>query len=174
MSSSSASRRRLVGLAAVALPGLAAGCNLRPLHARRETGDVNTALAAITVETPRSSLGRLMREELEVALNPAGVTAPAVYTVDVQLERFSDALAIQLDDTTTRYNLIISARYQLRRRVDNAVVYRSAARRVASYNVVRAPYATLVAEQDAERRAVAELAQEIRTRLAIQLERGSG
>ena len=40
-------------------------------------------------------------------------------------------------------------------------------RRIASYNAIRAPYAELAAELDAERRAAREVGTDIRTQLAI-------
>jgi LPS-assembly lipoprotein len=158
-------RRRALALLAAAA-GLA-GCNLRPLHGGAVGAKVDRELASVDVLAPRSRLGQILREELSRELNPAGLSAEPDYDLHVRLERYKDALAIQLDDTTTRYNLTIFARYELRRRADRTVVLKSASRRVASYNVVRAPYATLVAEQDAERRALSELAKEIRTRLSV-------
>ena len=74
---------------------------------------------------------------------------------------------IQLDDTVTRYDLSLAATFSLKRKADNVVVYRSAVRRTASYNVRDEPYATLVARQDAERRAAVEAGNEIVARLAL-------
>ena len=53
-------------------------------------------------------------------------------------------------------------------------VIRSAVRRVASYNVVADPFATLIAEQDAERRAAVEVSRVIRTQLTIFFETAAG
>ena len=50
--------------------------------------------------------------------------------------------------------------------------YRSALRRVASYNVVTDPFATLMAEQDAELRAATELSRGIRTLLTLHFQGG--
>ncbi|MDX6750829.1 LPS assembly lipoprotein LptE [Geminicoccaceae bacterium 1502E] len=161
-------RRSVLALLGLAAPGLAA-CNLRPLHGGGAGAETNRELAAIMVETPRSRVGQILRNQLLDELNPAGLTVPSVYRLIVRLDRERDALAIQLDDTVTRYDLTLLARFELRRKADGVTLYQGAARRVASYNVVRAPYATLVAEQDAERRAARELSQEIRARLAVQL-----
>jgi LPS-assembly lipoprotein len=144
-----------------------AACNLQPLYGGRAGQQVSRTLATVEIYTPRNRIGQLLRVQLADELNPEGVTSPRQYDLLVRLDRFRDALAIQLDDTVTRYNLTLLATYELRRRTDNAVVFSSAARRIASYNVVEAPYATLAAEHDAERRAVEELAVEIRTRLSI-------
>ena len=47
------------------------------------------------------------------------------------------------------------------------MLYNSAIRRVVSYNVRTDPFSTLIAEQDAERRAAHELATQIRTMLSL-------
>ena len=47
------------------------------------------------------------------------------------------------------------------------MLYDSATRRVVSYNVRTDPFATLIAEQDAERRASREVARQIRTILSL-------
>lgn len=161
-------RRRALALLALAGPALAA-CNLRPLHGGAAGPETNRELAAIELDVPRSRMGQIVRNELMAELNPAGLSVPTRYRLRVRLDRQRDALAIQLDETVTRFNLTLLARFDLRRKVDDATLYQGAVRRVASYNVVRAPYATLVAEQDAERRAAVELSREIRARLAVQL-----
>ena len=83
----------------------------------------------------------------------------------------ANALGIQLDSTITRYNLLLTAAFQLRDKDRNELVYASPVQRVASYNVSREPYADLIASQDAERRAAQEVATEIRTLLAVQFAR---
>lgn len=166
-------RRRALALLGLALPGLAA-CNLRPLHGGSSGAAANRELASIAVDVPRSRIGQILRNQLLDELNPAGMEVPQRYVLIVRLDRERDALAIQLDDTVTRFDLTLLARFELRRKADGVTLYQGAARRVASYNVVRAPYATLVAEEDAERRAARELSREIRARLAVRLEEAAG
>jgi hypothetical protein len=67
----------------------------------------------------------------------------------------------------TRYDLSLAATFELKRKADGKTVYRSAVRRVSSYNVRDEPFATLVAERDAERRAAREVGRQIRTQLAL-------
>jgi LPS-assembly lipoprotein len=156
-------RRTLVLL----LTAFGSGCALTPLHGPGLGERVNPALASIEVDAPRNRLGQILATELRRELDPAGLDPPPSHLLVIRLDREKSPLAVQLDDVTTRFDLTLAARFDLIRKVDGQVLYRSAVRRVASYNVVRAPYATLVAEQDAERRAAKELAREIRTRLAV-------
>jgi LPS-assembly lipoprotein len=157
-------RRRLLLLAA-ALP--LAGCNLRPLHGGARGAALNRDLAAIEVDPSDRRLDQAMRNFLIEELNPAGVQLPPEYRLTVELQRAKNALAIQLDDVATRFDLSLAATFELKAKADSRVLYRSAIRRVVSYNVRSEPFATLVAEQDAERRAAREVSRQIRTQLAL-------
>jgi LPS-assembly lipoprotein len=93
------------------------------------------------------------------------------YDLVIRLTNTNSALAIQLDNTITRYNLTLTAAFDLKDRSDGGVVFASTVQRVASYNVRRAPFATLTAQKDAERRAAEEIADDIRTLLALNFQR---
>jgi LPS-assembly lipoprotein len=165
-----ATRRRLL-VALGSAPWALAGCNLRPLHGGSQGAVVNRSLAEIEVRPIGGRLGQVTRNYLIDELNPAGLAVPPTYRLELDLKRDDSALAIQLDDTITRFNLIVAASFSLRRTADDRVVYRSAARRVSSFNVDTEPFATLIAEQDAERRAVRELTRQIRAQLVSWLNR---
>ena len=132
-------------------------------------GKVNAELAAIEVRTPETPIGFALSDSLADELNPAGLSVMPRYDLEISLKRTRTALAIQLDDRITRYDLTLAAFFTLRHKGEERTLYRSAVRRVASYNVVREPFATLVAEQDAERRAAVEISRQIRTLLAVRL-----
>lgn len=157
----------------VVLGGLAAlaGCGFRPLLGQGDDPEVRRQLAAIEIAGLGGRLGQLVRVALRDELNPSALDVPTRYTLLVRLNRQSRALGIQLDNTITRYNLTLTAAFQLLAREQNEVLYSSTVRRIASYNVRRAPYATLVAELDAERRAAQELGNNIRTLLAVHFAR---
>jgi LPS-assembly lipoprotein len=158
------------------LLGLAAGlgaCNFRPLYLAQggDNSAVRTELAAIEIRGLEGRLGYLLRDALLDELNPATADVPPRYLLNVRLSSSARALGIQLDNTITRYNLALTAMFQLREKAANEVLVASTVRRVASYNVSREPYADLVAAQDAERRAAQEVATDIRTLLAVQFAR---
>jgi LPS-assembly lipoprotein len=148
------------------LLGLGA-CGLRPIYGREEARKVVPVLAAIDVTQLYGRRGQFLRSYLLDELNPDGVHVSAEYQLDITLRQESNALAIQLDNTPTRANLALGAAYTLRRRSDGAVVFDSAVRRVVSYNIRSDPFATLITEQDAERRASKEVARQIRTQLSL-------
>jgi LPS-assembly lipoprotein len=161
--------RRLVLLGLGATLG---GCGFRPLlKAGKEGSEVQRELAAVEVSMLGGRLGYLVRDSLLDQLNPTGTEAPSRYLLTISLGRRSSALGIQLDNTITRYNLTLTASFELLEPAGNEILYSSTVRRVASYNVTRAPYATLVAEQDAERRAAEEIGRDISTLLAVHFSR---
>jgi LPS-assembly lipoprotein len=161
-------RRRAV-LVALAWAAPIGGCNLRPLHGGARGAELNRELAAVEVEPPRDRLAQTLRNFLIDELNPAGLATTPSYTLTFSLERARNALAIQLDDVATRYDLSLAAVFELKAKADGRTLYRSAVRRVVGYNVRREPFATLVAEQDAERRAAREVGRQIRTQLSLYL-----
>ncbi len=129
--------------------------------------EVRDRLAAVEITGLNGRLGQLVRRALLEELNPTALQVPQQYLLAIRLRRSASALAIQLDNTITRYNLTLTARFELVDRETSAPLYQSMVRRIASYNVRRAPYATLTAEIDAERRAAKELSNNIRTLLAV-------
>jgi hypothetical protein len=207
------------------------GCGFRPLYGGARGEAVAEELASVEVRAPLSRLGRTLQNQLIEDLNPAGLSVAKRYRLDVRLRQSRRALAIQLDDSVTRYDLTLAAfftlgtmdggepaalepAHEVDRRDDTRLalpdvaeleadeplaagagdsglgdsdlgdfddsdlggaddaarpgtLYRSAVRRVASYNVIGEPFATLIAEQDAERRAAVEVSREIRTLLTI-------
>jgi LPS-assembly lipoprotein len=148
-------------------------CNFRPLYLAQGPGDaaVHTELAAIELRGLDGRLGYMVRNALLDELNPATADVPPRYVLYVRLRSRARALGLQLDNTITRYNLMLTAAFELRDKVQNDVLYASRVQRVASYNVSREPYADLIASQEAERRAAQEVATNIRTLLAVQFAR---
>lgn len=162
MSWSETRRRSLL----TGLLGLGA-CGLQPIYGREEARKVVPVLASVNVSQLYGRRGQYLRGYLLDELNPEGVRVSSEYQLDIVLRQESNALAIQLDNTPTRANLALGAVYTLRRRSDGAVMFDSAVRRVVSYNIRSDPFATLITEQDAERRAAKEVARQIRTQLSL-------
>jgi LPS-assembly lipoprotein len=164
-------RRSLVAAPlALALPGLLGACGFSPLYGPgAEAGgeDVKPQMAAVSITVPHGRLGQWVKSALAGDLNPSSIDVPSEYDLSISLGRVTRALAIQLNSTITRYDLILNAVFALRQRSDGATVYRNRVRRIASYNVSRAAYSTQVAEEDAERRAAVEVSRQIATLLAV-------
>ncbi|MGH6921227.1 MAG: LPS assembly lipoprotein LptE [Geminicoccaceae bacterium] len=158
-----ATRRTALVAAGLAL----AACTLRPLlHATNDQG-VRSELEAISITGLDDRLGQLVRNALLDELNPTGAPVPSRYILDVELQRSAQALGIQLDNVITRFNLTLTASFQLLDSKSGELLYQSQVQRIASYNVSLQPYATLAAEVDAERRIAREVGDNITTLLAV-------
>jgi LPS-assembly lipoprotein len=157
-----------LALGAAALLG---ACGFRPLLRQADGDNIQNELAAIRVTGLGGRLGQHLAVALDENLNPTSRQVPNRYDLAVQLTNTNNALAIQLDNTITRYNLTLTAVFDLKDRSDDSLVYGSRVQRVASYNLRRAPFATLTAQKDAERRAAEEIADDIRTLLALHFQR---
>ena len=143
-------------------------CTIRPLLLQTaDDQEVRERLEAITIVGLDGRLGQLVRNSLLDQLNPASLSGPNRYILQVELRRNASSLGIQLDDVITRFNLTLTARFELVDAKDGRVLYEDQVQRIASYNVSRQPYATLSAEVDAERRVANEVGSNIRTVLAV-------
>ena len=155
--------RRLAFLALLA----ATACSFRPIYQGKEARVVVPDLAAIEVGPLYGRQGSFLRNYLLDEFNPKSMQVAAAYRLNVTVREETNTLAIQLDNSPTRANLTLGATFVLTRISDGQVLYDSATRRVVSYNVRSDPFATLAAEQDAERRASREVARQIRTILSL-------
>jgi len=159
------------------LLALAAGvgaCNFRPMLLSKGPGDatVGAELAAIEIRGLEGDrLGYLVRNALLDELNPAGLDVPERYVLSVRVRSQARELGIQLDSTITRYNLAVTALFELREKGVDEVLIDSTIERVSSYNVSREPYADLVASQTAERRAAELVSEGIGTLIAAHFAR---
>jgi len=151
----------------LALGALLGGCGFRPMLKPVDDANVQAELAAIEVRTSTDRLGYLVRDNLLDELNPRGVEVPSRYLLQIDLRRRSSALGIRLDNTATRFNLALTARFRLVDAASHRELYSSTVRRIASYNAIQDPYAELAAELDAEERAARDVGTDIRTQLAI-------
>ncbi len=157
----------VLGLAAVVGMLLLAGCTLRPLYSDEVGERIRKELAAIEVSAPETRLGWLLRNRVIEDLRTTGTAEAARYRLELRPSESREAVAIQLNDSVTRFNLTLSILFRLFGKDGRRLIYEGTVTRVASYDVVRDPFATLIADQDAEKRAGIEASRAIRTRLAL-------
>ena len=105
------------------------------------------------------------------SLNPFGRPQKARYQLEVTLTESKQELAVRKTALATRANLRFQATFSLRLRgTPGKAVFSGDSRIVASYNILTADYATLIAERNARERAVREISAEITNRLAAFLQ----
>lgn len=143
-------------------------CGFQPLYGPRGTGsEVLKVLSVIKIEPIGGRLGQYLHNQLLDLLSPTGVPPKPVYRLVVKLHETRTPFGIARDESVSRYTLSLRMDFVLypigkKRPIDKGFV-----RAVASYNVIRVDYASLVAERDAQKRATRQLAQDLRVRLAL-------
>jgi LPS-assembly lipoprotein len=159
-----------------ALGGLT-GCGFHPLYAPppQERSAFDTNFAAITVDPIPDRIGQLLANSLRDSFNPgAGASVSKQYGLSVVLTTARGEVGIRSDGTASRVLYVVSARFALRDLRDGRALFQSVARSTTAFdNFIANEYATVVAEQDAQTRAVRELSNEIRSRLAIYMRQRS-
>jgi LPS-assembly lipoprotein len=161
---------------AIAVLGLAlglAGCGFHPLYASPH-GAMRQDLGSIYVEPVPDRLGYELRNSLIDVLDARAQPAGAVYRLRLTLAEKSDAVGVQsqtvgsiTQTAITRYNDRLTVNYELVDAKTNDVIARGTETGLSAYNVLSSPYATLVAQQDASRRAADDIADRIRIDLAV-------
>ncbi len=163
---------RIVGgfVSILAIGIMVAGCGFRPMYASKDGGagraDVPSNLQNIFIPVSRGRVEQLVYNNLRDRLNPLGVPRTPRYHLDYAVTILKQPVAFAKDETATRQNVRVSVTFSLKDRSDNAVAFSGTARAFAAYNVLRSQYATLAAEQNAEARAIREVSDEIRLRIA--------
>jgi LPS-assembly lipoprotein len=169
------SRRDLLGLAgrAVALMPLAAlaGCGFKPLYGQTggATTDVSVSdsLASVRVTPMRDRVGQQMHNFLRDRLNPYGQPAAPLYKLQVELRESVDEVGVRRDETATRANLKLTANFVLQAVADGAELTSGSSVSTTSFDILDEAFATTVSEEDARERALREVADDIRRRLAV-------
>jgi LPS-assembly lipoprotein len=154
-------------LMSIALLALGA-CGFEPMHGRAyQQRTIEGELAAVMVDTPTGILGELLRAEIEDAVNPEYQNAPPRYRLKIDLLEQEIPLFVNIDGTANRGEMRYTSSYVLTRLSDNSIIHQGTVRRVGSYNSAQtADYAAYVSKEDAKKRAVIELAQDYKLRLA--------
>jgi LPS-assembly lipoprotein len=94
-------------------------------------------------------------------LGSDGRESGKLYHLKISLTATNQGVALQNDATITRYNDTLTVNYTLRD-TKGAEVTHGTQTSLSSYNVVSSPYATLSAQQDADKRAAQDIAERIR------------
>jgi LPS-assembly lipoprotein len=154
----------------VVVVALAAGCGFRPLHGGGRPGAVDAAtaeLASIVVAPIADRAGQHLHNQLLDLLTPRGRPLRPRYTLSVSLSESVQRLAVRKSEFATRGNLQATAAFSLTDRSDGRTVLKGRSLAVTSFDVLSSEFGTLTAEKDARRRAVIEVATDVRNRIAV-------
>jgi LPS-assembly lipoprotein len=155
---------------------LLAACGFHPLYAvpGGAHGEMRARFRSVYVEPVSERLGYQLRNQLIDLIDGASRPNGATYRLRLTLNEKNDAIAVQSQQvgqvtqtTITRYNDKMTVGYELVDARSGAVLANGVETGLSSYNVLPSPYATLVAQQDAEKRAADDIADRIRIALAV-------
>ena len=148
------------------LIGLGA-CGFRPLYSERHNAGVTAELAATRIDLIADRTGQKLHNFLLDRLNPKGLAAQPRYGLKIKVLTRRSELGIRKDETATRANLTLTARYTLRDWRTRRTLYQGSSSSTNSYNILKSDFATLSALNDVTTRAARELSEKIKTRLSI-------
>lgn len=150
------------------------GCGYRPLYGEQSSvagAPVQGQLSRVKIAGIADRRGQILRNFLLDRMNPRGEPGSPRYVLSVttnELNRITDTRA---DGTATRADIVIGARFNLRDAVSDAVVFIGNSEGVGTYNLLSARYASVASEEEARRRALELLSDQITLQVALFLNR---
>jgi len=140
------------------------GCGFQPVYGEKNTSSLQNI--GIIIEAPRDKMGQRLKQNLEDKLSQTGRIKPE-YRLDVTLISSASPIGISRDGTVSRFNVSLQSNYTLTRLSDNKLIKQDIIKHVGSYNnQANLYFSTYVAEQDAVKRGIVEIAELYRGRLA--------
>ena len=163
----------------VVIGGLLAlgACGFRPLYNQPPASgesrgyNVQIDMATIYIKPIKDRIGQQLHNLLLTRLNPSGSPAEPAYKLTITLFESVQELGIQKSSFASRANLRISARYNLvpvdGTGGDGAAGTTGDVLAISSYDISTYEFSTLTARKDARKRAVREIADDLKTRFAV-------
>lgn len=165
-------RRTLVILMlALALPG----CGFQPMYGAKATvggESVTQKMATIDIRPIPDRLGQVVRNQLVDAIAPLGKPDRPVYELGLLVGEEREDVGLRQNAAATRANYRMSAKFELREIATDKVVLTGTTWAETAFDIVQQDYPTVIAQQDAQKRLAVELAEEIKTRIAVFFARG--
>lgn len=163
--------RRLLPALVVLIAPAFSGCGWTPLYADTASAPASEELRAIRVDPISDRIGQRLQIALRSSLNPTGESTPQRYRLLTTLVTYLSNLGIQSQGLATLGKLDVYATYNLVDVRSGNTLLINTVHVANSFDLNPNQYSTVVAEDDAAVRSVAELNQEIVTRLTLFLQR---
>ncbi len=153
-----------------------AGCGFRPLYGRANTGiggaSVDQQMAGIRIAPIANRDGQQLHNALRDQFNPLGQPSSADYSLNVNLATRTYGALSRRDLSASRRNVEMNAFYSLRD-TSGEIVMTDRALITTGYDEFDDPLNDISALDDAVRRSTLQLAEQIRTRVAVFLTSGT-
>ena len=166
----------LLSLVLVSAAAPLTGCGFRPLYGRPSANaagsSVDQQMAGIRIAPIPDRLGQQLHNALRDQFNPLGQPAYGDYSLDVILTERSYGALARRDLSASRRNVELTARYTLTDISGNRLMSDSS-QITTGYDEFDDPLNDISALEDSERRNTLQLAEQIRTRIAVFLTAGT-
>ena len=159
-------RTSAAAAAIVALTGLAS-CGFKPLYGSHATAVSNEALSRVRVVPMRDRVGQLLYTHLTKGFHARGKARKPLWVLSIKLSKETERLGIRKDETATRANLTLEARFELKNIRTPKVAFRGRAVITNSYDILESRFGTIASERNVLERATRALGQNIMARVAI-------
>jgi LPS-assembly lipoprotein len=161
-------RRRAAGrLLALAVTAALAACTVQPVYAPGPSGSSAPAiLSHIVIDPTGDRVGQVVRNKLIFALTGGGRGGDPLYTMHLTTTVSETGLGLNRIDTAPTYAVTVAVTYEVTKIGSNQILVRNTSRGTASYDRVNQDFANVRARLDAENRAAAVAADDIRLHLA--------
>ena len=156
--------------AALLAAALLGGCGFHPLYGEHRY-EFDRDLATVKVDPIPERLGQLTALNLRDSFNPANAQVEYRYQLSVIMQAARADFAIRADGTASRQLYQVNASWRLTVMGASRPTTSGTARFSTSFDVGDNEYATIVAGQDAQKRAAREISEQIRTQLILFLRR---
>ncbi|MEZ6022726.1 MAG: hypothetical protein R3C16_04775 [Hyphomonadaceae bacterium] len=143
-----------------------AACGFQPMYAPAGGG---AAIGPVEVEQIDGKAGHTLKAELDRILDVENRNGGAPARLHITLLEQISSLGIRIDESATRAELRLTANYVLSPANPNATPMRGSVVTVVNYDIPRAAFGEIAAQDDARERAAETMAQRFRAELALRM-----
>lgn len=155
-------------IALIVAASVVSACGYKPLYGQSTNAPgAQRHLESINVKPIPDRIGQMMRTALMRGLSPRAKRSVHAYDISITLDESISTLAVERNAFATRANLSLTANYELTRRADHFSLAAGSVKSVSSYNILASDFATKSARDDSRKRAIEDVSNTLRTRLAI-------
>jgi len=144
---------------------IVSACGFKPLYGTKGSENITADFFNIRVAPIKGRVGQMLSNELKYLLNPLHEPYKPKSRLIIDTVQSIRSLAVKKTALATRSNLKLRSRYRLIDTSSLKLLSSGSNEITVSFNIYSSNYATLTAEKDAKKRAVKELAQDIRLQL---------
>jgi LPS-assembly lipoprotein len=162
-------RRRTTGrLLALAVTAVLGACTVQPVYAPGPSGGTSASaiMSQIAIDPATDRVGQVVRDKLLFALTGGGRGGDPKYQMHLTTSVSETGLGLNHVDSAPTYAITVTVTYEVSKIGSNDILIRSTSHGTASYDRINQAFANVRGRLDAENRAAAVAADDIRIRLA--------